>query len=65
MRSKREAILFDANNKEHRALYKKFLDDRSWGKLPVVFETKGFGITLGHIERQLLDYYTSKEFTSR
>lgn len=58
----RDEVLFDPNNKKHREYYKKFLDDRSWGKLPIRFASKGYGITLGHIERSLLDYYTKKEF---
>ncbi len=59
----RPEVTFDASNKKHREAYRQYLRDRGWGKLPFRFVTSGtYGITLGHIERQLLDYYTSKEF---
>lgn len=64
-RAGRPEILFDPANKQHREWYKQFLEDRSWGKLPIRFASKGYGITLGHIERALLDYYTDKEFKGK
>jgi len=59
----RPEVNFDATNKLHRQAYRQYLKDKSWGKLPFRFITSGtYGITLGHIERMLLDYYASKEF---
>ena len=59
----RPEIVFDAFNKEHRKLYTAYRKDMSWGNIPVRFITPGqFGVTIGHIERNLLDFYTHKEF---
>ncbi len=62
----RPEVEFDATNRTHREAYRQYLRDRGWGKLPFRFVTSGtYGITLGHIERALLDYYTSKEFDGK
>ena len=59
----RPEVNFDATNKKHREAYRQFRRDKGWGKLPFRFVTDGtYGITLGHIERMLLDYYSAKEF---
>lgn len=59
----RPEIVFDAFNKEHRKLYTAYQKDMSWGNIPVRFITPGqVGVTIGHIERNLLDFYTHKEF---
>lgn len=63
--ARRPEVLFDPKDPKHRKMYKQFLKDRSWGKLPIKFAARGYGITLGHIERALLDYYTEKEFGSK
>jgi hypothetical protein len=63
MRTTRPEIVFDAFNKEHRKLYTTYRKDKSWGNIPVRFIIPGtFGVTIGHIERDLLDFYTQKEF---
>jgi hypothetical protein len=65
MLSKRKEVVFDATNEEHRMLYSKFLKKRTWDDTPIKFRAPHFGITLGYIERTMLEYYTKKEFGSK
>jgi hypothetical protein len=56
-------VLFDAANKDHRASYHNFQVTGSWGACPwrfVVPDDRGDLITVIH--RNLLEYYTQKEF---
>jgi len=63
--NRKPEVIFDATNKEHRKAYRKFLKEKSWGHLPFVFKAPHFGITLGYIERSLLQFYSGKEFTAK
>lgn len=59
----RPLVAFDASNKEHRAIFYRFVTERSWGHSPyrfIVPEDHGDLVSL--IQRQLIDFYLKKEF---
>ena len=59
----RPFVVFDPKNKDHRRYYHRFHATGSWGHCPfrfVVDEDRGDMIVV--IQRQILDYYTDKEF---
>ena len=61
----RPLVAFDAHSKEHRVIYYRFVKEASWGHSPyrfIVPEDHGDLITL--IQRQMIDYYLTKEFKS-
>jgi hypothetical protein len=61
--SAKSEVVFDAYNKHHRNAYDQYLrNNRSWAKVNFRFRAPHFGITIGYIERRLLEYYTDKEF---
>jgi hypothetical protein len=60
----RPLVAFDAANKEHRRWFAHFQAKRAWGQCPVRFivpDDQGDLITL--IQRRLIEYYTTKEFS--
>jgi len=62
----RPTVDFDPANKAHRELYSQYKRERSWGKIPVRFTVNGtYGITLGHIETKLIEFYIEKEFKNQ
>jgi hypothetical protein len=59
----RPYVVFDAKNKDHRNYYHNFAVTGSWGSCPVRFvvdDDHGDLITM--IQRQLIRYYSDKEF---
>jgi len=59
----RPLLAFDAGNVEHRKHYAQFLKKKTWGYCPVRFAVLGSHTDLiTQIERELVDYYTLKEF---
>ena len=59
----RPYVVFDPENKDHRAYYNEFVQTASWGQCPVRFvvpEDHGDLITM--IQRSLIKYYVQKEF---
>ena len=59
----RTIIEFDAKKSEHRKYYADFVKRKSWGCIPVRFAVRGSRTDLvTQIERDLVDYYTFKEF---
>ncbi len=60
--NRKPEVIFDPSNKEHRKAYREYLKYGNWARLPFVFKAPHFGITLGYIERTLLQFYSTKEF---
>lgn len=59
----RPLVAFDADNKQHREWYAKFICAGSWKDCPVRFEMEeACGDLQGTIQRKLLQYYAAKEF---
>lgn len=59
----RPLILFDASKKEHRQLYFNFLATGSWKGCPYRFAVSNdYGNLVGHMQRELLEYYMGREF---
>jgi hypothetical protein len=59
----RPYVVFDPEDKDHRAYYHAFVETGSWGKCPVRFvvpEDHGDLVTM--IQRSLIKYYVQKEF---
>ena len=57
-------VVFDPYNKDHRKYYYEFVTYRTWGRCPVRFfvdDDSGDLITM--IQRKLVDYYVSQEFS--
>lgn len=59
----RPLVEFDVNNAEHRRLYFNFVKNSSWKDCPYRFKAKGYGNTKGTIDRKLLEFYISNEFS--
>ena len=58
-------MVFDPSNKQHRSYYHDFVQSGTWGRCPfrfVVTEDQGDLITM--IQRSLVEYYVSKEFSN-
>lgn len=54
---------FTASNTQHRKYYAEFVKNKSWGYCPVRFAVRGSRTDLiTQIERDMVDYYTLKEF---
>lgn len=61
--SARPLVVFDPNNIKHRKHYAEFVRRKTWGYSPVRFAIEGSHTDLvTHIERELIDFYTLKEF---
>lgn len=61
----RPMVEFNAEDRLHRQYYYQFLQDNSWGNVPVRFKSPGsFAITKGVIDRQLIEYFLHQEFDS-
>lgn len=59
----RPFVVFDPANREHRKWFAEFNSSSRWGNCPVRFvveDTQGDLITM--IQRQLIQYYVTKEF---
>lgn len=66
MLTARNEVLFDATNKKHRKAYDRYLrNNNSWIGSEYRFRAPHFGVTIGYIERKLLEYYTNKEFGAK
>lgn len=60
----RPLVAFDPSNKEHRRYYNEFLKYGGWGTCPVRFicPTETGRDLISMIQRQMLEYYVTKEF---
>lgn len=60
----RPYVRFDPTNKKHREYFAMFEQSGKWGDCPVRFVVDNQGCTdlVTLIRRQLILYYTSKEF---
>jgi hypothetical protein len=59
----RPVVLFDATNKKHREFFSNYLSTGSWGNCPYRFVVQDdYGNLIGHIQRELLEYYMGREF---
>lgn len=59
----RPLVVFDAYKKEHRQLYFNYLATGSWKGCPYRFAVlDDHGHLIGHIQRELLEYYMGREF---
>jgi hypothetical protein len=59
----RPTIEFNAHKVEHRKYYADFVKKKSWGYCPFRFAVRGSRTDLiTQIERDMVDYYTLKEF---
>jgi len=64
----RPLVAFDPMNKQHRAYFNQFLLTRAWGRCPVRFicpDEHGPEGLVGIVSRQLLEYYSRKEFNQK
>lgn len=61
-RDVKPVVEFDVNNVDHRKEYFNFVQHNSWGQCKYRFTTRGYGITKGAIDRQLIEHYLRKEF---
>lgn len=59
----RPLVIFDAHNKEHRQLYFNYLATGSWKGCPYRFAVQDdYGNLIGHMQRELLEFYMGREF---
>lgn len=59
----RPVVEFDSTKTEHRKYYADFVKRKSWGYCPIRFAVRGSRTDLvTQIERDLVDYYSYKEF---
>lgn len=59
----RPTVIFDPNNSDHRAYYHQFIEQGTWGKIPIQFVTNDPTVNqLATIERQLIEFYVAQEF---
>lgn len=61
----RPLVAFDVEDADHRAYFHEYLIRRTWGRCPVRFicpDEHGPEGLVGIVTRQLVDYYTRKEF---
>lgn len=55
--------VFDVKNRQHRALFAEYVRTGSWTHSPVQFvSSEPTQVDVGTISRQMLEFYTSKEF---
>ena len=63
MLTRKPVVEFDPSDKKHREYYYNFLVTSSWKDCPVTWHfSRSCANVKGHIDRILLEYYTSKEF---
>ena len=61
--SLRPVKVFDVANREHRALFAEYVRTGRWSHSPVRFiASESTEIDVGTITRQVLEFYTSREF---
>ncbi len=61
----RPQVIFDPTNKDHRKWVSDFIKNRTWRNCPVRFIVADNSLELANVmQRQLVQYYTSKEFKS-
>jgi hypothetical protein len=58
----RPYTIFDASNRKHRQWFAEFQENGSWGQCPVRFVIEEHGALVPVIQRQLIEYYTNREF---
>ena len=59
----RPQVVFDPTNKDHRKWASSFIKNHSWRECPVRFLVNDNSVEFANvIQRQLVQYYTSKEF---
>jgi len=56
------SIIFDAANKEHRTDYFNYLQTKSWRNSKNRYKAPTMSVTIGYIERTLLEHYSKEEF---
>lgn len=61
-RQARPWVEFNASDKQHRKYYAEFQRAGNWGTVPVRFISKDVGTLNAAIQRDLLKFYTEKEF---
>lgn len=62
--AKRQPVVFDPANAEHRRAYQKYLADRSWGHVNERFILDQVSLNLPAMcERKLTEYYLEQEFS--
>jgi len=58
-------VVFNAGNRQHRNWYAEFQRTSTWSKCPVRFYSDDeSGDLIAMIQRQLIEYYTNREFKS-
>ena len=61
---RKSTVAFDATNQKHRSDYATFLKTNSWKHSSVHYELPDVaGEVQGVVQRKLLEYYSSKEFS--
>lgn len=64
--SKKPMVRFDPADKNHRLIFKKFLDNKSWKHSNCQFALDEVSLDLiTMINRDLINYYLKQEFKSR
>lgn len=59
----RPLVVFDATKKAHRKLFFNYLETGSWKECPYRFAVEDdHGNLMGHMQRELMEYYMLKEF---
>ena len=62
----RPFVIFNANNKEHRKEFFKFIEFRTWSKSPYRFLTEEAVNNIpAYISQKITEYYIKKEFTKK
>jgi len=60
--NRRPEVVFDPTNKDHRKWVASFFRNNSWRECPVRFIVRENGNDINVIKRQLVEFYTAKEF---
>jgi hypothetical protein len=59
----RPAVIFNPNNKDHRAYFSEFLKTSSWKNCPVQFYISDESLDLIYfIQKSMITYYIEQEF---
>lgn len=58
----RPTVIFDVKNAQHRHWFARFQQNMSWGHCPVRFVPAEEGEPVPVMQRQLVNYYASREF---
>jgi hypothetical protein len=60
--NRRPEVVFDPKNRDHRKWVASFFRNNSWRECPVRFIVRENGNDINVIKRQLVEFYTAKEF---